>query len=64
MTEHECTWTSGSIVWINDDPKIKTNCDICNKEIIKDFDTSPGRHWEMTPEEHKERMEKARLGLL
>ena len=55
MTDHDCTWMSGTIVWIDGESKIKTNCNICGKELIKEFDIR-NHHYRATEEEHKKRM--------
>jgi hypothetical protein len=55
MTEdHECTWHSGSIVIVDDEPRIITNCDICGKELIEDFDMNRKKY--CSTDKHKERM--------
>ena len=54
MTDHNCTWDSGSVIIINDEPKIITNCDVCGKELIEAFNVN-NRHF--YTDNHKERME-------
>ena len=54
MTEHDCSWHSGSIIHIDDEPRIITNCDECGKELIEDFDTNRKKYCNI--EEHKNRM--------
>ena len=54
MTDHDCTWKSGSIIIVNGEPRIKTNCDVCDKELIEDFDMNRRKYCDVKG--HKERM--------
>ena len=55
MTDHDCTWTSGSIIHVDDEWRIQAQCEICCKELIEDFDVTR-KHFRANQEEHKARM--------
>ena len=54
MTEHDCSWTSGSIIHIDGEWRIQAQCDICCKELIEDFNTNRKKY--CNTEAHKNRM--------
>lgn len=37
MKRHKHVWTAGVVIWRGKTPRIKTECDICEKEMIVDF---------------------------
>ena len=62
MTEdHNCSWTSGSIIHIDDEWRIQAQCDICCKELIEDFNVNK-KHFKTG--NHKKLMEEYNIQLL